>query len=37
MDDLIVHLNGRTLDAHHEALRGITVEDETEAALLRLN
>ncbi len=37
LDDLIVHLNGRTLDALYEALKDISVEGETQAALTRLS
>lgn len=37
LDDLIVHLNGRTLDALYEALKDIPVEGEPNAALMRLS
>ena len=37
LDDLIVHLNGRTLDALYEALKDIPVEGEPEAALMQLS
>jgi AcrR family transcriptional regulator len=37
LDDLIVHLNGRTLDALYEALKDIPVAGEPEAALMRLS
>ena len=33
LDDLIVHLNGRTLDALYEELRDLPLDDEPEAAV----
>lgn len=36
LDDLIVHLNGRTLDLLYDALQEIPVEGEPDAGLLRL-
>ncbi len=36
LDDLIVHLNGRTLDALYEILKDIPLDGEPEAALRRL-
>ena len=36
LDELIVHLNGRTLDDLYEALQGLSLEDEPETALLTL-
>jgi AcrR family transcriptional regulator len=36
LDDLILHLNGRTLDDLYEALRNVPLPDEPEAALLTL-
>jgi AcrR family transcriptional regulator len=37
LDDLIVHLNGRTLDALYEALKDISAKGEPQAALTRLS
>ena len=37
LDDLIVHLNGRTLDALYQALKDIPVDGGSEAALTRLS
>ena len=37
LDDLIINLNGRTLDALYEALKDIPVEGEPAAALMRLS
>jgi len=36
LDDIIVHLNGRTLDALWQDLEDIPLEDETAVALMRL-
>jgi AcrR family transcriptional regulator len=36
LDDLIVHINGRTLDLLYEALKDVTVEGRPETGLLRL-
>lgn len=36
LDDLIIHLNGRTLDALYRALKDIPLDGESEAALKRL-
>ncbi len=37
LDELIVHLNGRTLDALYEALRDISFDGDPEAGLMRLS
>lgn len=36
LDDLIIHLNGRTLDALYRALKDIPLDGKPEAALMRL-
>ena len=37
LDDMIVHLNGRTLDALYEALKDISADGEPEAGLMQLS